>query len=57
MEDFFKRIFVIDPKKRMKASEIIRHPLFEKYENEFKENINFYTKFEKNEELNKDDPL
>lgn len=49
LEDFFKRIFVVDSKKRMTFSSIIKHPLFIDYENEFKENIVFYDKIEKNE--------
>ena len=28
VEDFFKKIFVIDPKKRIRCSEIIKHPVF-----------------------------
>lgn len=56
LEDFFKRIFVVDSKKRMTFSNIIKHPLFADYENEFKENIVFYNKLEKNEEYFKDEP-
>jgi hypothetical protein len=33
LEDFFKRIFVVDSKKRMTFSNIVKHPLFEEYEN------------------------
>jgi hypothetical protein len=29
LEDFFKRIFVVDSKKRMTFSNIVKHPLFE----------------------------
>lgn len=31
LEDFFKRIFVVDSKKRMTFSNIIKHPLFIDY--------------------------
>lgn len=55
LEDFFKRIFVIDSKKRMTFSNIAKHPLFCDYENEFKDNIVFYNKLEKNEEYKKDE--
>lgn len=54
LEDFFRRIFVVDSKKRMTFSNIIKHPLFNDYENEFKENIVFYNKLEKNEEYFRD---
>lgn len=40
----------------MTFSNIIKHPLFGDYENEFKENIVFYNKLEKNEEYFKDEP-
>lgn len=33
LEDFFKRIFVYDSKKRMTFSNIVKHPLFQDYEN------------------------
>ena len=39
----------------MTFSSIIKHPLFKDYENEFKENVNFYKKLEKNEEFVKDE--
>ena len=54
LEDFFRRIFVVDSKKRMTFSNIVKHPLFNEYESEFKENIVFYNKLEKNEEYYKD---
>jgi len=31
LEDFFRRIFVVDSKKRMTFSNIIKHPLFHDY--------------------------
>ena len=31
LEDFFKRIFVVDSKKRMTFSSIVKHPLFQDY--------------------------
>ena len=31
LEDFFKRIFVVDSKKRMTFSNIVKHPLFSEY--------------------------
>ena len=40
----------------MSFSNIVKHPLFCDYENEFKENIVFYNKLEKNEEYFKDEP-
>lgn len=55
LEDFFKRIFVVDSKKRMTFSNIVKHPLFAEYENEFKDNIVFYKKLEKVEEYKKDE--
>lgn len=55
VEDFFKKIFVVDPKKRIKASEIIKHPLFEKYYSEVQENEKFYKNLEKNEPMMKDE--
>lgn len=33
LEDFFRRIFVIDYKKRITFQKIISHPLFRNYEN------------------------
>lgn len=55
VEDFFKQIFVIDSKKRITFSNIVKHPLFEQYRHEFEDNANFYHKLEKNEEYIKDD--
>jgi hypothetical protein len=57
LEDFFKRIFVVDSKKRMTFSNIVKHALFADYEGEFKENVAFYNKLEKAEEYKKDDPV
>ena len=53
--DFFKKIFVIDSKRRITFSNIIKHPLFEPYFHEFIENAHFYNNLEKNEEFVKDD--
>ena len=44
VEDFFKKIFVMDSKKRITFSNIVRHPLFEPYAHEFEENAMFYHK-------------
>lgn len=35
VEDFFKKIFVVDSKKRITFANIIRHPLFADYAKEF----------------------
>jgi hypothetical protein len=43
-EDFFKRIFVIDTKKRMTFANIAKHPLFAQYAKEFEANTEFYDK-------------
>jgi serine/threonine protein kinase len=32
MDDFFKKIFVVDSKKRMTFSAILKHPLLKEYE-------------------------
>jgi hypothetical protein len=32
MDDFFKKIFVVDSKKRMTFSAILKHPLLKAYE-------------------------
>ena len=55
LDDFFKKLFVVDPKKRINFSTITQHPLFAKYTEEFKENTIFYHKLEKNEEYKKDE--
>lgn len=54
LEDFFKRIFVVDSKKRMTFSNIVKHPLLGEYEGEFQGNVAFYNKLEKAEEYKKD---
>jgi hypothetical protein len=38
---------VVDSKKRMTFSNIVKHPLFGDYEGEFKDNVAFYNKLEK----------
>lgn len=43
-EDFFKKIFVIDTKKRMTFANIAKHPLFADYAKEFEANTEFYDK-------------
>lgn len=56
VEDFFKKIFVVDPKKRMQFSELKDHPLFIEYADEFKETNHFYKNYEnKEEKLHKDE--
>jgi serine/threonine protein kinase len=47
LEDFFKKIFVVDSKKRMTFSAILKHPLLKEYEHEFNDNALFYNKLEK----------
>lgn len=54
VEDFFKKIFIVDSKKRITFSNIVKHPLFQSYSHEFEDNVNFYNKLEKNEEYVKD---
>ena len=44
MDDFFKKIFVVDSKKRMTFSAILKHPLLKEYEHEFTDNAQFYNK-------------
>lgn len=44
LDDFFKKIFVVDSKKRMAFSAILKHPLLKDYEHEFSDNIQFYNK-------------
>lgn len=55
VEDFFKRIFVVDPKKRMQFSDLKDHPLFSEYADQFKDNNYFYRNYEKKEEYFKDE--
>lgn len=47
LDDFFKKIFVVDGKKRMTFSAILKHPLLRDYEMEFSDNANFYNQLEK----------
>ena len=47
LDDFFKKIFVVDSKKRMAFSSILKHPLLKEYEHEFSDNVQFYNKLEK----------
>ena len=54
IEDFFKKIFVVDPKKRLTFSSILKHPILKNYEHEFADNAQFYGKLEKQENLQKD---
>ena len=54
VEDFFKKIFVLDSKKRLTFSAILKHPLLKDYEKEFSDNAQFYGKLEKQEEMQKD---
>ena len=54
MEDFFKKIFVLDWKKRMTFANMVQHPLLSAFAHEFEENANFYGKFEKEEKYRKD---
>lgn len=44
LDDFFKKIFVVDSKKRMAFSSILKHPLLKEYEHEFSDNVQFYNK-------------
>jgi hypothetical protein len=44
VEDFFKKIFVLDSKKRLTFSSILKHPLLKDYEHEFSDNAQFYNK-------------
>ena len=47
---------MVDSKKRMSFSSIVKHALFSEYEKEFRENIVFYNKLEKKEECFRDEP-
>ena len=47
VEDFFKKIFVLDSKKRLTFSAMLMHPLLKDYEKEFSDNAKFYEKHEK----------
>jgi len=47
LEDFFKKIFVVDPKKRIQFSELKDHPVFSDFASEFKETNIFYRNYEK----------
>lgn len=42
LDDFFKKIFVIDSKKRLAFSSILKHPLLKNFEQEFSDNCQFY---------------
>lgn len=42
IDDFFKKIFVVDSKKRMTFSSILKHPILKNYEHEFSDNAQFY---------------
>ena len=54
VQDFFKQIFIVDSKKRITFSNIVKHPLFQKYRQEFSENAAFYSQHEKKEQYRKD---
>jgi hypothetical protein len=45
---------VLDSKKRLTFSAILKHPLLKDYEKEFCDNATFYGKLEKQEEMQKD---
>lgn len=47
LDDFFKKIFVVDSKKRMTFSGILKHPLLKAHEHEFSDNLQFYNQLEK----------
>ena len=38
LEDFFKQIFIIDSKRRITFSNIVKHPLFAKHRKDFEGN-------------------
>ncbi len=42
MSDFFKKIFVLDPSKRMSFQDIYEHPLIKKYHENIDESKLFY---------------
>ena len=50
VSDFFKRIFVIDAKKRMTFAEIAQHGLLANYKDDCNENVAFYKKIDNDEE-------
>lgn len=55
VEDFFKKIFVVDAKKRITFANIIKHPLFSNYSAEFEQTALFYNDYEPNEKYIKDE--
>ena len=55
LDDFFKKIFVVDGKKRMTFSAILKHPLLKDYEHEFSDNAQFYNQLEKKQKMQKDE--
>jgi hypothetical protein len=42
VEDFFRKIFVIDAKKRINFADIAQHPILAAHRSDFSENIDFY---------------
>jgi serine/threonine protein kinase len=55
LEDFFRKLFVVDAKKRITFANIIHHPLFFDYVKEFEQSVMFYKELENNEKYMKDD--
>ena len=53
VSDFFRRIFVIDAKKRMTFADISQHELLSKYQSEIGQNIAFYRNIGSEEETRK----
>lgn len=44
LDDFFRRIFVVDYRKRITFGKMISHPLLKQYEHEFNDNRQFYAR-------------
>lgn len=56
VEDFFRRIFVIDAKKRINFVDIAQHPVLAAHRNDFRENIDFYKNIKEDDEVKVRDP-
>jgi hypothetical protein len=55
LEDFFKKLFVVDAKKRISFANIVHHPLFFDFVKEFEQSVVFYKELENNEKYVKDE--
>lgn len=55
VEDFFRKIFVVDSKKRITFANFAKHPLFANYAYEMEGNSEFYAKLDKKGDFMKDE--